>query len=44
MLGTIIVCGFQVGLPPSMVRRIMKLGEETRNISKEALVIVVKAR
>ncbi|CAB1105330.1 unnamed protein product [Ectocarpus sp. CCAP 1310/34] len=32
-----------VGLPPSMVRRIMKLGEETRNISKEALVIVVKA-
>lgn len=34
----------QVGLPKSMVRRIMKLGEDTRNISNEALVIVVKAR
>ncbi|CAN0249747.1 unnamed protein product [Pylaiella littoralis] len=32
-----------VGLPKSMVRRIMKLGEETRNISNEALIIVVKA-
>eukprot|EP00752_Nemacystus_decipiens_P012083 g10713.t1 len=32
-----------VGLPKNMVRRIMKIGEDTRNISNEALVIVVKA-
>lgn len=33
-----------MGLPKNMVRRIMKIGEDTRNISNEALVIVVKAR
>lgn len=34
----------KVGLPKSMVRRIMKLGEDTRNVSNEALIVVVKAR